>query len=236
MPRGTQFGQVITMFREEAGLAVNRSQGQNDLPRIKAKLRRVYRRLHADFEWPHLKIEREKQLQAGERYPSFPADLDYDNIWKVWVREAGDTNWYPLRYGIGIPHYNTVASDEDEREDFPHSWQIHEGETFEIWPIPVSNGHTLKFYGRARAKPLVNENEVLDLDDDLVILFAVAEEAARQKSPEAQLLLEQARVHYMRLRGNSSHGAPVDMRANRDRGPRHSPINIQYAEVRDRDA
>lgn len=233
MPRGTQFGQVIDMFREEAGLATSRAQGVQQLGSIKAKLRRVYRRLHADFQWPHLLIERTVTLSAGQRYYSFPAELDFDNVQNTWVQEVDEDHWYPLHYGIDTAHYNTTNSYEGEREDFPSNWKIHENGTFEIWPVPESNGHTVRFFGKARAKPLVDESEVLDLDDDLVIMFAVGEELARQKSPDAELVLQQAQVHYSRLRANTQKTAPFKMSPSQDRYSRGPGIRIEYAERRD---
>src|SRR5690554_6757484 len=208
MPRGTQLGQLITMFREEAGDAVSRRLGQNALPSTRAALRRTYRRLHADFDWPHLRIYRDKPLFAGEQFYSFPLELDSDNVEKVWVRQTGDTVWYDLTYGIDTAHYNTVASSQGQRQDFPFAWQLYEDDQFEIWPIPKSDGHTLRFYGKKRAKALVNDNEIVDLDDDLIVLYAVAEQLAREGSADAELKLQQARQHYMRLRGNSQQDQP----------------------------
>lgn len=233
MPRGTQFSQVIDMFREEAGLATSRAQGVQQLGSIKAKLRRVYRRLHADFQWPHLLIERTATLSAGQRYYSFPAELDFDNIQRAWVQEVDEEHWYPLHYGIDTEHYNTTNSYEGEREDFPSNWKIYENGQFEIWPVPESSGHTVRFFGRARAKPLVSESEVLDLDDDLIVMFAVGEELARQKSPDAQLVLQQAQVHYARLKANTQKTAPFKMAPSQDRHSRGPGIRIEYAERRD---
>ena len=41
MARGTQFGKLIDMFRDQAGHANSRALGQNELAGIKARLRRV---------------------------------------------------------------------------------------------------------------------------------------------------------------------------------------------------
>lgn len=234
MPRGTTFGELLTMFREEAGDAVSQRFGQNALPSQKAVLRRTYRRLHADFNWPHLRIQRDEALYAGQQYYTVPLDLDNSNIWDVWVRQSGDSVWYDMRYGIGIPHYNTVASSQGETQDFPYAWQFYEGDQFEVWPVPTSEGHTLRFYGRARAKTLVNDSDTVDLDDDLIVLYAVAEQLARDGSADAELKLQQARQHYMRLRGNSQKGDGFHMGVSHDRAGGRRGIEIRYAELRDK--
>lgn len=233
MPRGTQLGQLVTMFREEAGHAVSRRLGQNELPSIYAVLRRTYRRLHADFNWPHLSIYRDKELFAGQRYYSFPMELDFDNLTDVWVRENGGTIWYKMTYGIGIPHLNTVDSYEGEREDFPYAWEVFQDDQFEVWPVPETSGHVMRFTGRARAKPLVSDNEIVDLDDDMIVLYSVAEQLAREGSADAELKLQQARQHYMRLRGNSQKRSPLNMKVSGDRYSDRRGIDIRYAELRD---
>ncbi len=233
MPRGTQFDQLITQFREEAGQAVSRRQGQNALPQVQAMLRRTYRRLHADFDWPHLRIERYETLQAGQQYYSLPPDLAHDRINHVWVRDVDGDTWYPLRFGIGIPQYNTVDSYTGEREDFPCYWDLYENDQYEVWPIPARNGDVLRFIGYSRPKSLVNGSDTVDLDDDLVVLYAVAEHLARQRSADAELKLQQARQHYLRLRGNSQHDEPFSMQVSDDRRPRRVPTDIRYAERRD---
>ncbi len=233
MPRGTQFDQLITQFREEAGQAVSRRQGQNALPGVQSMLRRIYRRLHADFDWPHLRVVREKTLQAGEQFYAFPLDLAYDRLEEVWVRETGRDIWYPLRYGIDIHHYNTVHSHKGERDDYPHAWELAEDETFEVWPIPVNNGDVVRFTGFTRPKSLAQGSDIVDLDDDLIVLYAVAEHLARQRSADAELKLQQARQHYMRLRGNSQQDEPFSMRVSQDRRAPQQSIDIRYAERRD---
>ena len=237
MARGTQFGQLIDMFRDQAGHANSRALGQNELAGIKARLRRVYRFLHADFNWPHLRVQRDKVLQAGERYYDFPSDLDTSSdVTEAWIREANRDVWYPLRHGIGRAQYNTVNSDTGEREDFPVNWDEYEDDMFEVWPVPQTNGHVVRFYGTKRPKPLVQENETVDLDDEMIVLYALGEQLMKQKSAEADMIAQQARARYMRMRANSQHSPPVDMRVNSDRGSSRQGIDIRYAELRDGNA
>jgi len=233
MPRGTQFGELINMFRDEAGHANSRVLGQNQLDSIKAILRRTYRRLHADFNWPFLYIRRDEILQAGERYYSFPAELDQDKIvGRVVIKEAGGDQWYPLKYGIDYVNYNSFDSDANERGDYPYAWDMYEDDQFEVWPVPETTGHIMRFNGKRRPKDLINENDTVDLDDDLVILYAVAEIAARSKMPDADIKLQLARQHYMRLKANSVNSGTVNMKVSKDRGPDYKGIDIKFAERR----
>jgi len=233
MPRGTSFGEVITMFREETGRATSAALGQNELPAIKGRLRRVYRWLHADYDWPHLHIRRDKVINPGERYISLPTDLDFERVMPVVeVKDASDGLWYPLTYGITAANYNFIDSDQGERDDWPRAWQVYENDQIEIWPIPATE-HTLRFRGMSRPKPLVDENEVLDLDDDLVVLYAVQRQLLRDKSADAQDYSRMAAAHYLTLKGRESKGPPVNLAGARDRNSgrqRYPNIQIDFAE------
>lgn len=256
MPRGTLFSELVDMFREQAGYAVSRNLGQNELPGIRSALRRTYRRLHADFDWPHLQIYRDEILEAGERIYTFPHDLDFDRITSVWLMQSGDDTryWYQMHYGISRSDRNAifpgmgVGIDPDpdsgqvrhperipaERYDPPLRWQTYERDQYEVWPVPQTNFHTMRFHGISKPRRLVEDNDWCDLDDDMIVLFTLAERLARDNSPDANLMGQQARAHYMRIRGNSQKGDPVDMRADQDRGPQFTGIQIPFAEGRAR--
>lgn len=256
MPRGTLFSDLVDMFREQAGYAVARSQGQNELPGIKAALRRTYRRLHADFEWPHLQIYRDEILQSGERFYTFPHDLDFDSITEVWLMQSEEVTqyWYRMQYGIGRGEHNSIFSGmgngydpapdagsvrdpsavKAELYDPPYRWQIHENNQYEVWPVPQADSHTMRFFGRSKPRRLLSDSDPVDLDDDMIVLYTLAERLARDKSPDADLIGQQARQHYMRVRGNSQKTEPIDSRVNYDRYDPSPGIDIAFVEGRRR--
>lgn len=232
MPRGQTLASLLTDLREETGRANSSSLGQNELAALKARIRRTYRWLHQDYEWPHLKIRRDKTLNAGDRYIALPADLDIERVQPtVECKRPGDTDWYPLGYGIDRRHFNFTDSDANEREDYPSAWQIYENDQIEIWPIPSINGITLRFHGFSRPKTLVNDADTCDLDSDLVVLYAAARQLKRDKSPDADDVAQQARVHYQKMKGRLSKSPDINMAKAPDRHRRvfHGP-NIDFAE------
>lgn len=205
MPLGTTLGELVNMVRLEAGQSASPSTGRNTNEAVKQHIRRTYRRLHNDFHWPHLNIRRDLELQAGQRYYTLPAGIDFQRLNdQAYTQEVGDDQWRPLVFGIGVAHFNAVDSEADVREDPVRAWDVFEGGQIEVWPIPASNGGRVRFDGVSLPKPLVSEGETLDIDDDLVALYVSAEWLARQKSPEASMRLEQATVHYQRLKARAS--------------------------------
>lgn len=206
MARGTTLGELVTMVREEANRNTNAAYGQATLDITKNLIRRTYRRLHADWTWPHLRIFRNEQMQAGERYYTLDPDLDTDRIEAVVTRENVGDVWRPVDYGIDpLIHYNSFDPDQDDRSDPVRAWQVYEGGQFEVWPIPASDTPILRFTGISKPVNLVNDSDRCDLDDNLITLYAAAQILAREKSADAEMKLEEAAAHYRRLKANSQH-------------------------------
>lgn len=201
MARGTSLSQMRDQLRAEIGASVNPAMGTNAVHGMNLLLSRTQERLWSDYDWPFMIVDRDVQLNAGQRIYSFPADLDFNRIIRTDVKYSA--TWRPLDYGIGVEQYNFMDSDLDQRQDPALRWQ-HDGNVqFEVWPIPASGDMTLRFNGVKNLKPLVADTDVCDLDDKLIILFAAAEMLAHNKAADAGSKASLATAHYNRLRGNS---------------------------------
>lgn len=205
MARGTTLGELVSMFRDEAGMAGTAALGQNVADHIRQLIRRTQRRLYADFDWPHLNVHRDERMQAGQTHYSFHRDIELDGVREVWFQEVGDDEWTTVAYGIGPRDYNAYAP--DDRYDPVRKWSLYDDAQFEVWPTPLTDGGLLRFYAKKKLAPLVDDADTADLDDDLIVLFAAGEWLLRTKSPEAQIKLEQAAAHYRRLKANSQKAA-----------------------------
>src|SRR5690606_28391937 len=82
---------------------------------------------------------------------------------------------------IGGQELSARDSDEDERDDPVQKFALRDEGRFEAWPIPLTNGGTLRFYGRAAYQPLVNDNDQAMLDDRLIVLFTAANLAPKEQ-------------------------------------------------------
>jgi hypothetical protein len=217
MARGTTLGQMVVMLREECGHATSAALGQNYEPHLKHLLRRTQEVLWNDHDWPHLRIQRDEPLLAGERYYSFPPDLAFERVESLnaFVKYAGD--WHPIVYGIGPAQYNTNDSEEGEQESEVRRWAHYEGGQYEVWPVPPANDEqTLRFYGLKKLSNLLANEDRADLDDHLIVLFAAAEILKRQKSPDAPEKLAIAQQLFRRLKGQQSKTTMVIMGGGRD--------------------
>lgn len=197
---------LVADLRAELLQSVNSAHGVNLLPAHKVILARVQEDLWLDHSWAHLRVDRDIELAAGQRYYDFPTDLDMDRVENAWVKWSG--RWHPLSRGINPDeHYNAQDSDLDIRADPILRWAPYETEQFEVWPMPASDdSQTVRLRGIRTLNPLVDDDDTCDLDARLIVLVAAAELAADAKSPRAQSLGSAAKNRYAKLRGRSEHG------------------------------
>lgn len=209
MARRSTLEAIRNDFRAECRLSMNAAHNTQDAARQVIVLQRTQEWLWRDFDWPHLRVDRFIDLQAGQRYYDMPEDLDIDRIQRVAVRH--DRVYCDLRAGIDEAQYAAHDSDLDQRAWPVRRWQLTEDEMLEVWPIPDSNfdpsslDGRLKITGIRQLKPFVAESDRADLDDRLIVLYAAAEYLASKNSDDAQLKLDQATQLYSKLRGQLMH-------------------------------
>lgn len=207
MARGTTLSELTNQLRAEIGASTNVAQGLNSVPYWQQVLRRNQERLYNETMWSFLMIDREEVLNAGERYYTFNADVNFDFIQQAWIKYS--TQWEPISYGIDPSLYNCQDSDLDVRNEPVRRWAHYEGNQFEVWPIPSADlTQSLRFRCLKKLSPLIAPTDKADLDDTLIVLFSAAEVLERLKSPDAKSKATLADRHYLSLRRNMDK-APV---------------------------
>ena len=202
MARGTTLGELVEKLRIAARYDPNPALSQNMLPLLKQTLKDTQERLYDEFDWPFLKVQRDKTLAAGQRYYDFPTDMNLERVIAVDVRN-GDI-WLPVERGITLTHYSHSDSDNDVRSDPVQRWDVKDtgsGEQVEVWPIPATDDIALRFTGIRNLNTLVDNNDTADLDDQLIVLFAAGEIMGGAKNPEAQMKLSQGKRRLETLQG-----------------------------------
>lgn len=206
MARRTTLVKLLDDLRAEARISLNPAHNaQVRLVHIKM-LQRVQERLWDDFAWPHLRVQRQKPAEIGQRYYSVPEGMSVDRIERIELFTDG--GWRLLDPGINGGHYAAWNSDLDARSWPPRAWQIHEDMDIEIWPISDTAGDAdtlegyLRFTGIRNLNPLVADTDRADLDDRMIVLYAAAEILAASGAKDAQLKLDQANAIYARHRGH----------------------------------
>jgi hypothetical protein len=232
MARGTSLGELTQELRVELGRASNVAVGPGDIPMLQRVLRRMQKMLWNNYDWPFLRQAFPLiPLAAGQRMYDPPANLDTDRIESAAVWYGGRP--MPITRGIGWDEYQ--MGDPETRTDPVQRWDIRTDDQFhtqvEVWPTPASNSYELQFIGIRNLRPLVADQDLCDLDDDLIILFAAAQILARQKSADAPVVQEAATAYLQKLRAKADTGVFKRVRIGMGDGAsaRRSPTQVLVA-------
>jgi hypothetical protein len=209
--RGQQLTRLISQLRAELGRSTNVSVGVDDAQILIHTLQRTQETLYDDFDWPHLRYDTGAiPLSAGQRYYDIPANLNYDRIESAWVRLNGLP--IPFQRGIDPNAYAAFDSEQGVRSSPAQRWDIRsvdDSEQIEVWPIPADSSNSMQFIGIRNLRPLIDGNDITDLDDRLVVLYAAAELLDKQEPGSGRLKLTQAQQLYSRLKGRSAAARPT---------------------------
>lgn len=215
MARNSTLEKVLTDLRAEARLSLSAQHNINVRDAHIALIQREQDRLYGEFDWPHLVVERFIPVQKGQRFydPQVAFneagvaknDIHIERISRVDVKTDGE--WFRLATGIGAAEYAAYDSFKDERAWPTRHWRLYEDEMIEIWPIPDQDANPatqdgyLRITGVRKLRPLAQNGDRLDLDDQMVALFAAAALLAASGEKDAQLKLEAANRRFSFVKG-----------------------------------
>lgn len=229
MARGTTLSSLLTKYRIACRIStIEAHNTQNRDAQIMA-LREKQEWFWNDFAWPHLRVFRTIDAQAGQRTYSLPSDIDITRIQKVEVRYG--SRFVPVLPGIDAEHYSLHDSDLDQRAWPVQRWQIVENDMLELWPIPDQNADTTTLEGRLRITAIrqlgqfVDDADTADLDDQLLVKSAAADYLASTGAKDAQLKLDEANRYYTRLRGQLTPRRKFQMFTGGETSPRRPFIS-----------
>lgn len=218
MARYSTLEKVLTDLRAEARLSLNAQHNVQARDHQVALIQREQERLWGEFDWPHMIVDRFIPAQAGQRFYD-PAsvlnemgevknDMSIDRISRIDVKTDGE--WMTLINGVEAAEYAAHDSFEGDRAWPPRRWRLYEDEMIELWPVPDQDADPatqegyIRITGIRKCRPLVANGDRLELDDQMVALFAAAALLAADGAPDAQLKLELANRRYNSAKGRLS--------------------------------
>lgn len=208
MARGKTLLKLLQDLRAEIRASGNAAHNSSAREGQVVLLNRVQEDLYDKYDWPLLRIERNLDVQSGQRYYDTPDDINIDRLESIEVRYG--QQWCPLHYGISADHYSAWDSDLDERSWPVERWQVYEGEQIELWPVPGANADTVSLDGRLKLTgikklvPMVADDDVAMLDDRLIVLHAAAETLGASGAKDAAIKLNKAQERERMLTSNMS--------------------------------
>jgi hypothetical protein len=220
--RGQTLVKLLDNLRTELHLSLNPAHNNQVRDKQVAFLRSTQEWLWEDFTWPHLRVFRNYQLQAGEFLYDVGADFDIDRIEKIEIKYGG--RWLRLDAGIDAKHYFLWDTELGQRSSPTRRWRISENEQIEVWPIPDTNGDPtllegyMKVTGIRKLRPLVKDSDRCDLDAQLIYLYAAAK--SEPASQQGKFALSLANKRLARIKGNLTPRRQFKMFGiGRDHGP-----------------
>jgi len=196
---------LIEGVQHETSMSATPNVGQNFRANLAYKLAAEQEYLYQDFQWPHMKGTLtngwfDKVTVAGQRYYNYPTDMDAQHLPALY-RKHGDT-FAPVPRGIAVEDYNAFNSDDEVGSDPVLKWSPHTAAQFEVWPIPQTDGLTLRFTGRRALRALLAESDPCDLDSQLLILRVAAQVLERRDTKAAASVQKRADRLYRVLKSN----------------------------------
>ena len=225
MPLGVTLLELRRELRAETGTSLNPQQGTQAQETIDILLARQQRELWDAYNWQHLSLHVDMPLTGGQGVYSYPKEMAFDQIIKIYVASVTYDNsvpkkvisasaWSPLAYGIkafmtrlgpasvGKPVRWANQVSVDTTGPVPITNPVGQ---FTLLPVPEdnianpSNGYMLRVDGQAPLRPLVASTDACTLDSKAIVLFAAAEVLATQKSEAAPMKLTKAQNYLRRL-------------------------------------
>lgn len=212
MARNTTLADVLLMVKAEMGYDLTTGAATQQDQELYWRIFNKQSFLAGEFDWPFLETRRNVICSAGTRLHDLPNDagvqvLNHERPCAVSVQWSAI--WSPLDYGIDNEHFNTVNSDMNDQQDPICRWQYApDDQQFEVWPIPVTE-QIVRFVGQKpltllRIAGVYDPTATLDLDDQMIVLFVVADLLTTQKRGDAALALQKAQRRMSLIRANYS--------------------------------
>jgi hypothetical protein len=230
--RGQTLGELLSDLKAECGYSQNAAHGINSHESLVQVLKRTQRRIWSDWDWMHMRVSRDIQLNAGQRYYNCPTDLPYERIDAAEVKFGG--RWLPLCFGINERQYSIYDPRNNERSWPIRNWDIAEDPAdtagtpdnrgmIEVWPLPSDSGivagtleGNIRLTGIRFLRPFGVIADRCDIDGDLIVLYAAAEILARDRKEDAQIKLQQAQNLFMKIRGNQEKNRSFNLNGGAD--------------------
>lgn len=194
MPRNVQLQSLVDSLRGEIRDSSSVALGIDQNNSLMQILRRTQQNLYDAYDWPFLRIKPQMTLSAGQQFYDLPTSNGFIlNLEKVEKADLFYSNVpQPLYRGIDSQEYAQYNSNIGIRADPALKWDVQSTgtgnaglEQIEIWPIPASNGAIVQWIGFRALRPLIALDDVCDLDDRLIYMYAAAEILAARESKDA---------------------------------------------------
>lgn len=212
LPTRRNLGDLRQELRDRLGLG---SQGAESGPSTRIMnsfLRNAQVQLYLHYDWNELVTTTEFATGVGQINYTWPDNCDPDSIISVVLIDTVMTtaNRYRLREGITHIHdEHSVPNDQPRR--FERRAQL------EIWPPPDRTTYNIELEYPARLGRFSIDQDLATIDEDIILLHAIANAKAHYQHPDAQTYASQLEVMLGKLKGRETGSEKISRSGYRGR-------------------
>lgn len=214
-------GDLRRELQDRLGQGGAGSAGGQNLGNLNSQLRMAQSILYQEFDWHTLIRYQDQQLGANQYRVDYPSFMDAERLLQVAVNIGADgtqANWQKIKPGIPVASYNTLDS-----VSYPRRFEQYD--QLEFYP-KADRVYTIRIWGMKALPRFTEDADRPLIDDNLVLLWALASSKAHYKQADAAAVGNQLTNMRSKLRAKSwkqsvfdpNLGGPVQ-------GPEWEPLN-----------
>lgn len=185
-------GELRSTLARRLGFGAQGSAGINS-GLLDSFLQSAQAQLWAQFEWRHLIKYDAKDTGVGQTLYDWATDCDPNRPLRDIAIYDG-TRWVPMHEGIEWSHRS------DDTQSQPCRYERYA--QMEVWPAPDAVYSMRRYYVAVCAR-FTQDNDRASIEDDLVLLHALATGKAHYKQADAQIYSQQLSVMLEKLKGQA---------------------------------
>ena len=163
---------------------------------IDSILRTAQKVLYEASDWVKLRKYEDLELGVNQFQLDYPVNANPERIKAISVDMTGNGDWSdPIPRGISPAMYSTL-----DNVGAPQRWEPYE--QIEFYPKNDTIRDVRVFYIKNLDR-LTEDDDRFNIDDDLVLLVALADAKAHYRQPDAQIYLERSNNLLTRLKAQA---------------------------------
>lgn len=168
-------GEIRADIQTRLGFGMSGQAGVVNSPLIDSMINSAQRQLYQQFDWLQMRGVEERLTGADQQFYDYPADCDIEQINGIWIKWGG--RFYPLTEGIAFSDRGFTVGGPPQKYE--------RRAQYELWPVPSTNGYTIRIEYIRTLALLVNSSDRTSLPSEIVYLHALANAKMHYRQPDA---------------------------------------------------
>lgn len=175
LPLKRTLGEIRSDIQTRLGFGMAGQAGVVNSPLIDSMINSAQTQLYEQFDWLEMRKVEERTTGASQQFYDYPADCNVERIQGIWLKWSG--KYHPLTEGISFSDRGYTPGGPPQKYE--------RREQYELWPVPSTNGYTIRIEYIKTLPRLVLTSDRTSLPSELVYLHALANAKLHYRQPDA---------------------------------------------------